>query len=146
VAPRTSTATVTIGPGLSLTELLGDGRLAMADPKTVPAGKYGRAALESLGIWQSVENRLAQTENVRAALALVSRGETPLGIVYQTDAAADPNVRIAGIFPENTHPPIVYPIALTAQSANTDAAAFLAYARSPAARPLLEKQGFTILK
>jgi molybdate transport system substrate-binding protein len=146
VAPKISTATVTIGPGLSLTELLGDGRLAMADPKTVPAGKYGRAALESLGIWQSVENRLAQTENVRAALALVSRGETPLGIVYQTDAAADPNVRIAGTFPENTHPPIVYPIALTAQSANTDAAAFLAYARSPVARPLLEKQGFTILK
>jgi molybdate transport system substrate-binding protein len=146
VAPRTSTATVTIGPGLSLTELLGDGRLAMADPKAVPAGKYGRAALESLGIWQSVENRVAQTENVRAALALVSRGEAPLGIVYQTDAAADPNVRIAGTFPENTHPPIVYPVALTAQSANTDAAAFLAYARSPAARPPLEKQGFTILK
>lgn len=146
VAPRTSTATVTIGPGLSLTELLGDGRLAMADPKTVPAGKYGRAALESLGIWQSVENRLAQTENVRAALALVSRGEAPLGIVYQTDAAADPNVRIAGTFPENTHPPIVYPIALTAQSANTDAAAFLAYARSPVTRPPLEQQGFTVLK
>ena len=84
----------------------------MADPKSVPAGKYGRAALESLGVWQSVENRLAPAENVRLALALVSRGETPLGIVYKTDAAADPNVRIVGTFPANTHPPIVYPAAL----------------------------------
>ena len=146
IAPRASTATVAIGPGFPLTELLGDGRLAMADPRAVPAGKYGRAALESLGVWPAVEKRLAPAENVRAALALVSRGEAPLGIVYQTDAAADPNVRIVGTFPEHTHPPIVYPVALIAESMNPDAPSFLTYVRSPAARPLWEKQGFTVLK
>ena len=113
--------------------------------KSVPAGKYGRAALESLGVWQSVENRLAPAENVRLALALVSRGETPLGIVYKTDAAADPNVRIVGTFPANTHPPIVYPVALT-DVASADAASFLTYLKSPATRPIWEKQGFTVLK
>jgi molybdate transport system substrate-binding protein len=117
----------------------------MADTKAVPAGKYGRAALESLGIWASVEGRLAQAENVRAALALVSRGEAPLGIVYQTDAAADQNMKIVGMFPENAHPPIVYPAALVASSSRPDAAGYLAYLRSAAARPLFEKQGFTII-
>ncbi len=136
---------VSIGPGFPIAELLGDGRLAMADPKSVPAGKYGRAALESLGVWPSVENRLAPAENVRLALALVSRGETPLGIVYKTDAAADPNVRIVGTFPANTHPPIVYPAALT-DAASADAAGFLAFLKSPATRPIWEKQGFTVLK
>jgi molybdate transport system substrate-binding protein len=146
IGPKSGTAKVSIGPGFPLAELLGgDGRLAIADPKSVPAGKYGRAALESLGVWASVENRLAPTENVRLALALVSRGETPLGIVYKTDAAADPNVRIVGTFPENTHPPIVYPVALTA-TAGGDAPAFLAYLKSAAARPSWEKQGFTLLK
>jgi molybdate transport system substrate-binding protein len=146
IGPKTGTANMQIGPGFPLVELLGpSGRLAIADPKAVPAGKYGRAALESLGAWSSVENRLAPTENVRLALALVSRGETPLGIVYKTDAAADPNVRIVGTFPANTHPPIVYPAALT-ESASADAPAFLAYLRSAASRPLWEKQGFTALK
>ena len=146
IAPRASTATVAIGPGFPLTELLGDGRLAMADPRAVPAGRYGRTALESLGLWPAVERRLAPAENVRAALALVSRGEAPLGIVYQTDAAADPNVRIVGMFPENTHPPIIYPVSLIAESTNPDAPSFLGYVRSPAARPLWEKQGFTVLQ
>jgi len=146
IAPKSSTASVTIGPGFPLKELLGDGRLAMADPKDVPAGRYGRAALESLGIWPSVENRLAPAENVRAALALVSRGEAPLGIVYQTDAGADPNVRIAGTFPENSHPPIVYPAALTTESTNASAPAVLEYLKSPKARFLWERQGFTVLK
>ncbi len=146
VAPKTSPAAITIGPGFPLAELLGDGRLAMADPRAVPAGKYGRAALESLGAWPAVERRLAQVENVRAALALVSRGEAPLGIVYQTDAAADPNVRIVGMFPENTHPPIVYPVSLTTDSSNATAPGFLTYLRSPATRPLWEKQGFTVLR
>ncbi len=145
IGPKSGAAKVTIGPGFPLAELLGDGRLATADPKSVPAGKYGRAALESLGVWSSVENRLAPTENVRLALALVSRGEAPLGIVYKTDAAADPNVRIVGTFPENTHPPIVYPVALT-ETAGADAPAFLAYLKSAAARLSWEKQGFTVLK
>jgi molybdate transport system substrate-binding protein len=98
-----------------------------------------------LGVWDSVSGKLAQAENVRAALLLVSRGEAPAGIVYQTDAAADPNVKIIGTFPEDTHPPIVYPIALTASASNPDAAAFLAYVKSAKARPLFEAQGFTVL-
>ena len=145
VVPKDSTAIVEIKPGFPLANLLGDGKLAMADTSAVPAGKYGRAALESLGVWSSVERKIAQAENVRAALALVALGEAPYGIVYQTDAAAEPNVKIAGIFPENTHPPIVYPIALTAGSNNPGAAAFLPYLESPKARALFEKQGFTFL-
>jgi molybdate transport system substrate-binding protein len=146
VAPASSTLAVTIAPGFPIAQLLGDRRLAMADVASVPAGRYGKAALEALGVWSSVEGRLAQAENVRAALLLVSRGEAALGIVYQTDAAADRNVRVVGTFPENTHPPIIYPIALTANSANPDAQAFLDYIRSPAARPLFERQGFSILQ
>ena len=146
VAPKDSRASIKIGPGFPLVELLGGGRLAMADPKAVPAGKYGRAALESLGVWQAVEPRVAAAENVRAALALVSRGEAPLGIVYQTDAAADSNVKIVGMFPEDTHPPIIYPAAVTGTSTNGDSATFLAYMRAPGARSAWEKQGFTVLK
>jgi molybdate transport system substrate-binding protein len=146
IAPKDSPASIKIGPGFPLVELLGGGRLAMADPKAVPAGKYGRAALESLGVWQAIEPRVAAAENVRAALALVSRGEAPLGIVYQTDAAADPNVKIVAMFPEDTHPPIIYPAALTGTSTSGDAASFLAYMRAPGARPAWEKQGFTMLK
>jgi molybdate transport system substrate-binding protein len=146
VGGKDNRATIQIGPGLPLTELLGGGRLAMADPKSVPAGKYGRAALESLGLWQAVEPRVAAAENVRAALALVSRGEAPLGIVYQTDAAADPNVRVVGVFPESTHPPIIYPAALVGASTHADAPPFLTYLRSPGVRSLWEKQGFTVRK
>jgi molybdate transport system substrate-binding protein len=146
IAPRDSQASIKIGPGFPLVELLGGGRLAMADPKAVPAGKYGRAALETLGVWQAVEPRVAAAENVRAALALVSRGEAPLGIVYQTDAAADSNVKIVGMFPADTHPPIIYPAAVTGTSTNGDSATFLAYMRAPGARPAWEKQGFTVLK
>jgi molybdate transport system substrate-binding protein len=146
IAPKASKAEAKIEKGFSLRTLLGDGRLAMANVDSVPAGKYGKASLEALGVWASVQDRIAQAENVRAALLLVSRGEAPLGIVYQTDAAADANVRIVGAFPQDTHPPIVYPIALLASSTNPDAAAFVAYLKSPAARPLFEKQGFTVLK
>jgi molybdate transport system substrate-binding protein len=145
VGSKDNSTTIPIGPGFPLTELLGNGRLAMADPKSVPAGKYGRAALESLGVWQAVEPRVAAAENVRAALALVSRGEAPLGIVYQTDAAADPNVRIVGTFPENAHPPIIYPAALIGASTHTDAPSFLAFLKSPGVKALWEKQGFTVL-
>jgi molybdate transport system substrate-binding protein len=138
--------TVDITPGFDLAGLLGSGRLAMADVAAVPAGKYGKAALERLGVWTSVEKKVAQAENVRAALILVSRGETPLGIVYATDAAVEPNVKIVGTFPDDTHPPIIYPVALTKGATNPDAAAFLAYLSSPAAKPLFEKQGFSVLK
>jgi molybdate transport system substrate-binding protein len=144
IAPKDKALPVEIKPGFDLAKLLGDGRLSMANVDAVPAGKYGKAALEKLGVWASVSGKIAQAENVRAALLLVSRGEAPAGIVYQTDAA-DPNVKIIGTFPEDTHPPIIYPIALTASSTHADAAAFLAYIKSPAAKPLFEAQGFTVL-
>ena len=146
IAQKDSRASARIAPGFNLASLLGSGRLAMADTNAVPAGKYGKAALEALGIWASVQGKVAQSENVRAALLLVSRGEAPLGIVYQTDAAADPNVRIVDEFPENTHPPIIYPVALTAGVTHADAGAFLAYLRSAQAKLVFEKQGFTVIE
>ena len=136
---------VPMGSNLDLSGMLGDGRLAMALTEGVPAGIYGRMALESLGIWNAVEAKVAQADNVRAALALVSTGEAPLGIVYATDAAADCNVTIIGRFPANTHPPIVYPAAAVAASDNPLNAQFLAYLRGPAARQAFERQGFVIV-
>jgi molybdate transport system substrate-binding protein len=149
IAPKdkaqNTTKAIEIKPGFDLAKVLGDGRLAMANVDSVPAGKYGKAALEKLGVWDSVSGKTAQAENVRAALLLVSRGEAPAGIVYQTDAAADRSVEIIGAFPENTHPPIIYPIALTSTATSPDAATFLAYIRSDRAKPLFEVQGFTVL-
>jgi molybdate transport system substrate-binding protein len=146
VAPVDTPVKLSIGPNFPLAQALGNGRLAIADPTGVPAGKYGKAALEALGVWGSIADKLAPAENVRATLLLVSRGETPLGIVYRTDAVADKGVKILGVFPENTHPPIIYPIAAVAASTNPGDAAYIDYLRSPAARPIFEKQGFTVLK
>jgi molybdate transport system substrate-binding protein len=146
IAPKNRTLDIKIAAGFDLAKLLEGGKLAMADTAAVPAGKYGKAALEKLGIWASVSGQIAQAENVRAALALVARKEAPLGIVYQTDAAVEPGVRIVGVFPADTHPPIIYPAALTAGSSNPDAPPFLAYLGSETAQPLFEKQGFTVLK
>jgi molybdate transport system substrate-binding protein len=143
IAPAGSTAKIEIAPGFALAELLGNERLSMADPSAVPAGKYGKAALEKLGVWASVSSKVAPAEDVRSALLLVSRGETPLGIVYATDAAADKGVRIVAAFPEDSHPPIVYPAALLASSDNPAAAAFLDFLKSDRARPFFERQGFT---
>ena len=145
IAPKDSSVSANIQPGFDLAALLKGGRLAMGNVDAVPAGKYGKASLEKLGVWDSVKDKIAQAESVRAALLFVSRGEAPLGIVYQTDAAADPSVKIIGTFPENTHPPIIYPVALTKESTNADAQAFLSYLRSPAARAAFERQGFTVL-
>jgi len=145
VAPADSKAEAKIEKGFDLAGLLGDGRLAMANVAAVPAGKYGKAALQSLGVWASVEGKVAQAENVRAALALVSTGEAPFGIVYKTDAAADPNVRVVAIFPENSHPPIVYPVAQTAESTASQTPAFLKCLQSAKATQLFEAQGFTVL-
>ena len=117
----------------------------MADVKAVPAGRYGKAALEALGVWASVEAKVAQAENVRAALKLVAIGEASLGIVYRTDANAEPGVKVLGTFPDNTHEPIIYPVALTASSTNPDAAEFLQYLQSAKAKALFEAQGFTFL-
>jgi molybdate transport system substrate-binding protein len=145
IAPKDANLSVNIQPGFDLTAPLKGGRLAMGNVDAVPAGRYGKAALEKLGAWNGVKDKIAQAENVRAALVLVARGEAPLGIVYQTDAGSDPTVKIVGTFPENTHPPIIYPIALTKESTNPDAQAFLNYLRSPAARAAFERQGFTVL-
>ena len=146
VAPKDKAEPVEIKEGFDLAGLIGDGKLAMGEVNSVPAGKYGKAALEKLGVWSAVEGKVAGAESVRAALALVSRDEAPYGIVYQTDAAADPGVAIVGTFPEDTHPPIIYPIALLAESRNADAAAYLDFLKSPRAAPLFEAQGFTVLK
>jgi len=145
VAPADSAVDTEIAPGFDLSSLLGDGKLAMANVDAVPAGKYGKAALERLGVWASVEGKVAQAENVRAALALVSIGEAPLGIVYQTDAAAEPRVRIIGTFPADSHPPIIYPAAQLAASKNEDAGAFMECLESATAREVFEAQGFTVL-
>lgn len=145
VAPADSTIEAKIEKGFDLAGLLGDGRLAMANVDAVPAGRYGKASLASLGAWASVEGKVAQAENVRAALALVSTGEAPLGIVYKTDAAADPKVKVVGTFPEDTHPPIVYPVAQTAGSKDDNTPAFLKCLRSAKAKELFEAQGFTVL-
>ena len=145
IAHKDKAQPIDIKPGFDLAKALGDGRLSMANVESVPAGKYGKAALEKLGVWSSLWGKLAQAENVRAALLLVSRGEAPLGIVYQTDAAADLNVKIVGTFPDDSHPPIIYPIALTANGNHRDATAFLDYIKSSKAKPLFEAQGFTVL-
>ncbi|MBB3975720.1 molybdate transport system substrate-binding protein [Rhizobium azooxidifex] len=146
VAPKDAAKPVEIKEGFDLSALVGDGRLAMGAVDSVPAGKYGKAALEKLGAWSSVESKVAGAESVRAALALVSRGEAPYGIVYQTDAAADPGVTAVGTFPEDSHPPIIYPIAILTESKSADAAAYLDFLKSDKAAPFFTEQGFTILK
>jgi molybdate transport system substrate-binding protein len=136
---------VRIEPNFPLAGLLGDGRLAIANVAAAPAGKYAKAALETLGVWGSVANKLAEAETVRAALALVARGEAPLGIVYRTDAAAEPGVKILGTFPEDSHPPIVYPAALLVNSKDARAEEFLRYLAGVEARGAFEKNGFIVL-
>lgn len=145
VAPADSSVELSIAPGFDLAGALGDGRLAMANIDAVPAGRYGKAALEALGVWDGVADKVAQAENVRAALQFVALGEAPLGIVYQTDATVEPGVRVVGTFPEDSHEPIIYPAALTADSVNPDAAAFLDYLQGDAARAIFEEQGFAVL-
>jgi molybdate transport system substrate-binding protein len=135
-----------IGPNLRLAEQLGGGRLAIGDPQYVPAGKYAETALKKLGQWNQVWDKLAKADSVRGALALVSRGEAPFGIVYETDTAADPGVAIAGVFPADSHPPIIYPAAVTAASGNPEAAGYLTWLGSPAAASFFQKQGFQVLK
>jgi molybdate transport system substrate-binding protein len=143
VAPSNSKTTLAIGKGMNIAGALDGGRLAVADPASVPAGRYAKAALESLGVWSQVANRLAPAENVRAALLLVARREAPLGIVYRTDAAAEPGVRVVAALPSETHPPIVYPAALTA-NASADASTMFQCLQAPAAQSVFERWGFTV--
>ena len=144
IAPADGPVQLKIAPGFALVAALGGGRLACADPDSVPAGLYARAALTQLGLWDAVAPRLARAENVRAALAYVARAETPLGIVYRTDAAAEKRVRVVDVFPEQTHPPIVYPAALTSV-AQPQAAQYLAFLNGPSAREIFARYGFTVL-
>ncbi|HTR85907.1 MAG TPA: molybdate ABC transporter substrate-binding protein [Reyranella sp.] len=145
IAPRDSKAAIDVRRGFDLAKALAGGKLAMGNVDAVPAGKYGKAALEKLGAWDGVKDKIAQADNVRAALLLVARGEAPLGIVYATDAAAEPNVKIVGTFPDDSHPPIIYPAAVIKDSKAADAKPFLDYLKSAKARPAFEKQGFTVL-
>ena len=143
IAPADSPVALKIAPHFDILGALNGGRLAVADPDSVPAGKYAKSALTSLGVWNGVVDHLAQAENVRVALAYVARGETPLGIVYTTDALAEPKVKIVDTFPDKTHAPIVYPAALT-KEAKPDAKAFLDYLSGPQARAIFVKYGFEI--
>lgn len=142
IAPGGSPTTLRIGPRFPLAQLLGDRRLAMADPDSVPAGKYGKAALETLGVWAEVAPKVARAENVRAALALVARGEAPFGIVYRSDAVAEPRVRTIGEFPDGSHPQIVYPAAIVAVSRSKIAYECLRYLRSINAGVIWQRHGF----
>ena len=142
IASGADAAPVEIGPGLDLAGLLGEGRLAMAMVEAVPAGIYGKAALESLGLWETVKGQVAQADNVRAALAFVATGEAPLGIVYATDAVAEEKVTVVGRFPAETHPPIVYPAADLANRDTGAEAAFLDFLKGPIASAAFERQGF----
>src|SRR6185503_9192146 len=143
IAPAKQPLKLQPGPGFPISSYLKNDRIALAEPNTVPAGKYAKAALEKLGVWTQVAGRVAAAENVRAALALVARGEAPLGVVYQTDANAERGVTVAGVFPADSHPPIVYPVALL-RAARPGAAAFLEFLSQPKARAIFEKHGFAV--
>lgn len=135
---------VTIDESLDLVGMLDGGRLSMALVEAVPAGVYGRAALVSLGLWDDVAPLVVQSYSVRTALAFVAMGETPLGIVYATDAAVQDNVTVIGTFPEGSHPPIILPAAVTAQSASPVASAFLDFLGSATARAIWAEHGFEV--
>jgi molybdate transport system substrate-binding protein len=142
IAPVASQVELKIAPHFSLMAALGGGRLATGDPDSVPVGRYARSALSALGIWDQVAPRLVRAENVRTALIYVARGDAPLGIVYASDALVDQGVRVVDTFPANTHPPIVYPVALT-KSAKSEAAGFVSYLAGAQGHALFAKYGFT---
>lgn len=145
IAPKDSEINnVTISQGFDLAKLAGDGRIATGDVKSVPAGKYAKAALEKLGAWTAAEPKFAMAESVRAALTLVARGEANLGIVYSTDAKVEPGVKIVGTFPVDSHPAIIYPVAAT-MTAKLETNDYLAFLKSSAAKTILEKYGFKFL-
>jgi molybdate transport system substrate-binding protein len=146
IAPKASDiGNVTIKPGFDLAKLAGNGRIATGDVRAVPVGIYAKAALEKLGVWTSVEQKMAMTDNVRAALILVARGEAPLGIVYSTDAKVEPGVKVVGVFPDDSHDPIIYPVAATTTGGKSETAPYLAFLRSQAARTIFENYGFAVL-
>lgn len=143
IAPAGSNTRLSISRNVPLARVLGSGRLAMADPDSVPAGKYAKAALTNLGVWPAVRAKVARGENVRAALALVERGEAPLGIVYLTDARASGRVRIVDVFPPNSHPRITYPIATLRRSSHPEAEPFRRFLLSGEGKAIFVRRGFT---
>lgn len=144
IAPAKSSVVLTVGHGFALRDALGGRRLAVGDPSSVPAGRYARAALEHLGVWDTVKDRLAPGENVRVALLFVARGECPLGIVYRSDAAAEPSVRIVDTFPDTSHPVITYPAGLTTVRSNPASTRVLAWLQTAEARHALARHGFVV--
>ncbi|WP_333823388.1 molybdate ABC transporter substrate-binding protein [Pinisolibacter sp.] len=146
IAPAGTTAGIDIAPGFPLAAAIGDGKLATGDVRSVPAGKYAKAALTALGVWGEVEPKIAGTENVRVALALVARGEAKYGIVYATDAKSEPKVAVVGVFPAGTHPPVVYPVAITKEATSPATAEYLAFLKGPEAAKIFADQGFTPVK
>jgi molybdate transport system substrate-binding protein len=145
IAPKDSTVTLKIAPGFALAKALGPGgRLATGDPDYVPVGKYARSALTTLGVWSDVADRLVRADNVRTALAFVARGEAPLGIVYTTDAQIEPGVRVVDVFPEDTHLPITYPVAVV-RGAHPGADRFVKFLSGDAARAVFQEFGFIAL-
>jgi molybdate transport system substrate-binding protein len=145
VAAKDSTIALKVAKDFPLASTLGDGRIAMGEPKSVPAGKYGQEALKFYGVWKDVESKVAGAENVRAALKLVSSGEAPLGIVYETDAKADKQVKVVDFFGGDSHSPIVYPVAPVEASKNADKDAFVKFLLGPEATKIFMDAGFTIL-
>lgn len=142
IAPKSSALEhINIDSALDLPRLLGDGRLSMGDPDHVPAGMYGKKALENLGLWNAVKDKIARAKDVRAALVLVERGESPLGQVYATDAAISDKVKIVGTFPEDCHPPVIYPVAMVKESAN--AKQFITFMKSEESTAIFRKYGFS---
>ena len=146
IAPAANTAPLAIAPGFALAAALKGGRLALANPQAVPVGKYAKAALITLGVWNDVEKFITSSENVRAALLLVALGETPLGIVYATDAKAEPRVRMVDTFPASLHPPIVYPAAVVAGKLNPATQGLLDYLGGDEGRAVWVKYGFAIAR
>ncbi|QQS15237.1 MAG: molybdate ABC transporter substrate-binding protein [Rhodospirillales bacterium] len=142
IAPAGTTVTLTPAPGFPLLAALGDGRLSIADPVAVPAGRYAKAAMTHYGVWDALVPRLASAENVRDAMAFVARGAAPLGIVYATDAAVEPKVRVVTRFPAGSHPPIVYPMAVTTNAKSARAKAFLDFLMTPESQAVLAEAGF----
>jgi molybdate transport system substrate-binding protein len=145
IAPKPSSIDALAFSPDAFAQAIGAGRLVTGEVNSVPVGRYAKAALQKLGLWSVVEPRLAMTDNVRAALAFVARGEAPLGIVYATDAAADASVKIVATFPDDSHAPILYPFALTASSHNGAADKLLIWLKSPPGRNIFERQGFRVL-
>lgn len=147
VAPAAAASDkIDIGPGVALAAKTGDGKIATGDIASVPVGKYAKASLEKLGVWAEVEPKIAGAENVRAALGLVARGEAKYGIVYATDAKAEPKVAVVGIFPADSHPPIVYPVAITKDAKSPDVADYLGFLKGPEATKIFLSQGFSVTK